>query len=104
MTSVHQAAPSSHDLAHDGGELGLGRVVQRGEEPSGFTELAWRPRLPRPLHAGRITADWPKLTKASAVGTSRCQVIGTDRHSDVIHISADWASASVRQAARCADK
>src|SRR5712664_1090843 len=32
-------APSARGLAHDGGERGLGRVVHRGEEPCGFTEL-----------------------------------------------------------------
>src|SRR5437868_6420085 len=39
------AAPSARDLAHDGGELGLGRVVQRGEVPRGFNELVRRALL-----------------------------------------------------------
>src|SRR6184192_2591871 len=40
-------APSARDLAHDGGELGLGRVVQRGEVPRGFNELVRRTLLAR---------------------------------------------------------
>src|SRR5690242_6076505 len=38
-------ALSACGLAHDGGELGLGRVVHRGEEPRGFAELVRRALL-----------------------------------------------------------
>ena len=37
--------PSARGLAHDDGELGLGRVVQRGEEPRVFHGLGRRALL-----------------------------------------------------------
>src|SRR5262245_19130102 len=39
------SAPSARGLAHDGGELVLGRVVQRGEEPRALKELVRRALL-----------------------------------------------------------
>jgi hypothetical protein len=54
-------ATSARGLAHDGGELGLGRVVQRDKVPRALHELVWRALLAR--IARSIEASTPPLAR-----------------------------------------